>query len=371
MHTDMNKVALLTTSFGAGHLQAAQAVEHAILKKRPGTQTKLVDSFTTTAPWLTLFTLNTYLKVLELMPLLYKLLYDWGNNSRSALYFRQFISWRLSWSTGKQLAAFNPDVVICTHASPTGAVCYLKKKGVLNVPVIAVVTDYVAHRLWVYDEVDLYTVAHEEVRENLISRGVDPHKIMVTGIPVAEKFCKPIIKTAILQQLALNEDIPVILIMGGGTGALPMEEIVSILKEHSLKAQLLVVTGHNTVMRKQIEKHTGDLSIRVLGFVANIHELMAVADLMITKPGGLSVAEAITMGLPMVIFRPIPGQEEGNAKFLIEQHVAYRAEHVGDLPKIISALLNDQDRTEQMRKRARSLSAPKAAETIADLALEA
>jgi processive 1,2-diacylglycerol beta-glucosyltransferase len=159
--------------------------------------------------------------------------------------------------------------------------------------------------------------------------------------------------------------------MGGGAGALPMGEIVSILKELSLKAQLLVVTGNNKAMRKQVEKSAGDLPVRILGFVDNIHELMGVADLMITKPGGLSVTEAITMGLPMVIFRPIPGQEEGNAKFLIEQHVADRAEHVEDLPRIISALLYDQDRIGAIRQRARSLSAPKAAEAIADLALEA
>jgi processive 1,2-diacylglycerol beta-glucosyltransferase len=371
MHNDLKKVALLTTSFGAGHLQAAQAVEHAILNKKTGAQTKLIDSFTTTAPRLTRFTLNTYLNILASMPLVYKVLYDWGNNSRSALYFRQLISSILAWPTSRQLAAYHPDVVVCTHASPTGAVCHLKKKGVLTVPVIAVVTDYVAHRLWVYDEVDLYAVAHENVRDSLISRGIDPLKIMVTGIPVADKFNISIDKNAVLQQLALNGDAPIILIMGGGTGALPMGEIVSTLKELSPTAQLLVVTGNNKVMRKQVEKAAGDLPVRILGFVANIHELMSVADLMITKPGGLSVTEAITMGLPMVIFRPIPGQEEGNAKFLIEQHVAYRAEYVEDLPQIISALLYDQDRIGAIRQRARILSAPKAAETIADLVLEA
>lgn len=369
MYTEMKKVVLLTTSFGAGHLRAAQAVEHAILKKKPGTQTKLIDSFTTTAPWLTRFTLNTYLSILARVPLLYKVLYDWGNNSKAALHFRLLISWILAWTTGRQLTAYQPDVVVCTHASPTGAVCQLKKKGALTVPIIAVVTDYVIHRLWVYDEVDLYAVAHNVVRDSLISRGVAPHKIIVTGIPIEDKFYLPIDKTDVLQQLALREDIPTILIMGGGAGALPMGEIVAALRELSPEIQLLVVTGNNIAMRKQVEKAAGDVPVHILGFVANIHELMCVADLMITKPGGLSATEAIIMGLPMIIFRPIPGQEEGNAKFLIEQQIASRAEHVDDLPEIIRALL--QDRPGKIQQRVPSLLTPTSAEIIADLVLEA
>lgn len=361
------RITILTTSFGAGHLKAAQAVEQAMGEKDATCQSKLIDSFISTAPRLTRAIMRLYLRILACFPFLYGILYDWGNWSKAALWGRQLVSIRLSTPTRRQLAEFPAHAVICTHASPTGAVCQLKKQGILTVPIIAVVTDFIVHRLWIYDEVDIYTVAHEKVGSELIDAGIAPAKIRVTGIPIASKFSSVVDKIKVRQRLELTDGIPTVLIMGGGTGALPMDKMVEEFRRCTVSVQLLVVTGSNEPLFKRLNRMAKNFPTRVFGFVDNIHELMAVSDLLITKPGGLSAAEALVMGTPLILFRPIPGQEEGNAQFLIDEGVACRIDNMEDIPDTVSKLLQDREQLVKMRNKARALAKPQAAQTVAEI----
>lgn len=363
-------IVILTTSFGAGHLKAAQAIEQAVRQSNSAVQTKLLDSLVTTAPRLTGLIMRCYLRIIAFMPLLYGLLYGWGNCSKTALWGRKLLSMRLAVIARRQLAAFPPQAVICTHASPAGAVCYLKKQGLLVAPIIAVVTDFVVHRLWIYDEVDIYAVAHEMLAQKLIDNGVNPAKIRITGIPIAAKFSCSINKVAVRRQLGLVEGLPVILIMGGGTGALPLDRMAAEFSHSSSHVQLLVVAGHNKPLRERLSGMAKNMPITVFGFVDNIHELMAVSDVIITKPGGLSTAEALAMGIPMVLFRPIPGQEEGNARFLINAGAACYADDVQALPSVVEKLLQDCAQLQGMRRKAAELAKPDAAQAVAVIAAD-
>jgi processive 1,2-diacylglycerol beta-glucosyltransferase len=362
------RVAILTASFGAGHFKAAQAVEQAMgEKENVVVRTKLIDSFISAAPRLTKVIIRLYLRILSFFPFLYGILYAWGNQSTTALRGRKLLSSRLSATIHRQLEAFEPHAVLCTHASPTGAACHLKKKGLLSVPLIAVITDFVIHRFWIYDEVDIYIVAHERVGQELLNAGVAPAKIRVAGIPIAPKFSRSVDIMGVRRQLGLSENIPAVLIMGGGTGALPMDKIVEEFRHCTIPIQLLVVTGFNTRLRKRLSSLAQGMSLHVFGFVDNIHELMAVADLIITKPGGLSSVEALAMGVPMILFRPIPGQEEGNAQFLIDEGVACRIDNVKELPEKTVKLLQDHMKLDMIRGKSRELAKPQAAQTIADI----
>jgi processive 1,2-diacylglycerol beta-glucosyltransferase len=367
---DTLRVVLLTTSLGAGHLRAAQAIEQAIQEHCPNVETRLIDSFTSTAPWLTRLVVNFYLHILAWMPWLYKYLYNWGNRTKAALWLRNVLSYRLAFSTRAQLRRLQPDVIVCSHASPTGAVCRLKKRGELAIPLIAVITDFVAHRLWIYDEVDIYMVAHEGLRDKLIHMGVAPKKIQVTGIPIDRKFGDSTSKEILRYQLGLDKELPTILIMGGGTGALPMDQIVPRLGTMLPKVQLLVVTGCNTDMRRRLLAQQYGNSVHIMGFVSNIHELMAASDLVVTKSGGMSSAEAIAMELPIIIYRPIPGQEEGNTEFLLRHGVACQVDDVEELPCITRDLLADAGQLARMREAARKLAKPRAAAEIANIVLK-
>lgn len=362
------RIAILTASFGAGHVKAAQAVEQAVRQKDNAVRTEVIDSFVSAAPRLTGVVVRLYLRILSFFPSLYGVLYAWGNQSTAALRGRKLLSYRLSASMRRRLEAFEPHAVICTHASPMGAVCHLKKQGLLSVPLIAVITDFVIHRFWIYDEVDIYAVAHERMGQKLLDAGVDPGKIRVSGIPIASKFSSSVDKREVRRQLGLTEGIPAILIMGGGTGALPMDKIVAEFRHCPTPLQLLAVAGHNRHLRRRLSGLAQNMPLQVFGFVDNIHELMAAADLIITKPGGLSSAEALAMGIPMILFRPIPGQEEENAQFLIDAGVASRIDDMKDLPEKTVKMLQDHAQLNIIRTKSWELAKPQAAQLIADIA---
>lgn len=361
------RVALLATSFGSGHIKAARAVEQAVTARNKVVRTLFIDSFIASAPILTKVIINLYLRILSYMPSLYGYVYAWGNRSHVALWGRKLISLRLAFSTCSQLTAFAPQAVICTHASPAGAVSRLKNQGLLTAPLIAVITDFVVHRLWIFDEVDIFAVAHEKTAGQLLAAGVAPERIRITGIPIDEKFCGDIDKGLIRRKLGLDHDMPVVLIMGGGTGALPMDKIAEEFSQYAMPVQILAVAGQNEALRLRLHRLSHDLPVSVFGFVDNVHELMAAADLIITKPGGLSVAESLAMGIPMLLFRPIPGQEEGNAQFLIEEGAACRIDELSDLPHIIMRLLQDRAQLDTMRSKARKLAKPHAAQKVAEI----
>ena len=363
------RVVILTTSFGAGHFKAAQAVEQALKQSNTTVQTRVIDSFTTAAPRITRAVIGLYLAILARVPSLYGMLYRWGNHAKTALVGRNFMSIRLAVSTETQLADFPPQSIICTHASPTGAICQLKKQGKLKVPVIAAITDFVVHRFWIYDEVDLYTVMHEQTAQGLLAAGVAPDKIQVAGIPIAANFRVAPPKVELQRKLGLAADMPAVLVMGGGTGALPMDNIVTELNRCKIPLQLLVVAGRNEPLRRRLQEITSVNVVHVFGFVDNIHELMGAADLLVTKPGGLSAAEALAMGLPMVLFRPIPGQEEGNANFLSEAGVACCVRELSELVSVTENLLQNPAQRNMMRYKAQKLAKPQAAEAVASFAL--
>jgi len=363
------RIAILTTSFGAGHFKAAQAIEQALKQNNTAVQTRMIDSFATAAPRLTRVVIGLYLNMLARVPSLYGMLYKWGNRTKTALLGRNFMSVRLAVSTDNQMAEFPAQSIICTHASPTGAICQLKKQGKLKAPVIAAITDFVVHRFWIYDEVDLYTVMHEQTAQDLLAAGVSPDKIQVVGIPIAAKFSVVLPKVEMQRKLGLATNIPVVLIMGGGTGALPMDNIVAEFNRCKIPLQLLVVAGHNEPLRRRLKKLTSVNVLHVFGFVDNIHELMSAADLLVTKPGGLSAAEALAMGLPMILLRPIPGQEEGNAKFLTEAGVACCIRELSKLVSTTENLLQNPVQRNMMRCKAQALAKPHAAQAVATFAL--
>ena len=363
------RIVILTASFGAGHFKAAQAVEQALKQDNTAVQTRMIDSFTTTAPRLTRAVIGLYLNILANVPSLYGMFYKWGNHAKTALLGRSLMSVSLAVSTDNQLAEFSPQSIICTHASPTGAICQLKRQGKLAVPVIAAITDFVVHRFWIYDEVDLYTVMHEETARGLLAAGVARDKIQVVGIPIAAKFNVSLPQAEMRRKLGLAADIPAVLVMGGGTGALPMDSIVAEFNRCKIPLQLLVVAGRNEPLRRRLKEISSLNALHVFGFVDNIHELMGAADLIVTKPGGLSAAQALAMGLPMILFRPIPGQEEGNAQFLAEAGVACCVRGLGELVPTVENLLQNPVQWDMMRCKARKLAKPHAAQAVASFAL--
>jgi processive 1,2-diacylglycerol beta-glucosyltransferase len=192
----------------------------------------------------------------------------------------------------------------------------------------SIVTDFEAHALWMEDGVNLYCVAAEETKARLVARGAEADEIVVTGIPISARFSQKIEAKAVRRAMGLRDDLPVVLVPSGGFGMGPVGRILEELDKVRGEFQTIVVTGRNAELRRELAGVDRKHPTHVLGFATNMHELMAVADLIITKPGGLTTSEALAMGKPLFVFNPIPGQEAANSDFLLERGAAAKVNRV-------------------------------------------
>lgn len=358
------KILLLSASVGSGHTRAAQAVSEALQARPENVSTEVANIFHYVYPAVGRLVLGGYLFMIHHFPVAYKYLYRWGNTSRRAVGGRNALSGYLGRKIELLVKYYQPAVIVCTHASPAGAVAYLKRRGRLTVPVAAVITDFVVHRLWVYPELERYFVANEDMRRFLQQQGISGERITVAGIPIQGKFTAA---------TALSADaLPIILLMGGGAGVLPLADMVAALDDLPQPFAMVAVAGHNAALREKLVRLSRQCrhGLTVYGFVNNVSELMQRASFIITKPGGLTSAEALASGLPMLIFRPIPGQEEANTRYLTQCNAARRVDGLAALVRGVQYLLTDGAALTAMRHAALREGKPAAAAAIAAALLD-
>lgn len=363
------RILFISAPIGAGHIRAAQAVSQ-VLTMKHACETELCNVFDFFPPTIGQAILAIYLKILTVCPALYGTAYGWGNQSRMALVGRELISRFLAKRMLTYINEYQPAVIVCTHATPAGLVAWLKKKRLVTVPTVAIVTDFVVHRLWVYSEIDYYFVAHLALADYLRQYGIAADSIAATGIPVSNKFSQPNTKEGLMAKLKLSQGRKNILIMGGGAGVLPIDKILNLCNQIDRPLQLIAIAGKNQSLYRELVQiaATARHPVKVLGYIDNVHEYMSVADLLISKPGGMSSAEALTKAVPLVIFRPIPGQEEANTQFLLDCHVAFRADSLPELQAILVRLLfTENDDLLVLHKQAALFGRPDAAADIAEI----
>ena len=269
------------------------------------------------------------------------------------------------------LEDFTPDAVICTQAFPCGMIADYKKNLNLRLPLIGVLTDYAPHSYWIFKEVDYYIMPSSVCKERFMKNGVSESKAKVLGIPIDPRFSKSHDKDKICKDMGFDSEIPTVLIMGGSQGLGPVENIVNILESIEIPFQLAVVCGTNKRVEKILYKRMPRYKKKlfVFGHVGNVDELMEISSIVITKPGGLTTAEALSKDLPMIIVRAIPGQEAKNTEFLLQQGVAVKAEDNEDIAVLVRELLLNSTKLSEMRKKTAELKRPNAAMDIAELVL--
>jgi processive 1,2-diacylglycerol beta-glucosyltransferase len=245
-----------------------------------------------------------------------------------------------------------------------------KKSFSLDIPLFGVLTDYAPHSYWIYNNVDAYIVPSEEAGRKLIDDGIDPAKINVFGIPIDPKFRASGNRKSICEKLSLDSRLPCLLIMGGTQGLGPIKEVVRLVDRLSADVQIIVAAGTNKRLYSWLKSRHFNKKFLAFSYADNMDELMQIATVVITKPGGITTAEALTKGVPMLIVNPLPGQEAMNTKFLLNEGVAVKAECPHDVPVILEELLYNHDKLNVMRRKALSLSKPDSAINIAKLILE-
>jgi processive 1,2-diacylglycerol beta-glucosyltransferase len=273
---------------------------------------------------------------------------------------------------GALLNALRPDLVVSVHPTPAGAFSELRARGLAPVPHATVFTDFVAHTQWIYPEVDWYCVPADEIKHDLVARGVPRERVVVTGIPVAEEFTVPLDRPAARQALGLAAGVPVLLAMAGTQGGLGgLAEVCRALMEIPHPSQALVVTGTDDHLADRLRRLTRGFEgrIRVYPYVETIRQFMAAADLLITKAGGVTLAEALAAELPLLCFRSLEGQEARNERFAVRSGVALLARSREELRNSLTLTLTDPMLLRKLRERIRVVRRPAAAGSVAELLL--
>ncbi len=354
-------ILIVSASIGSGHLQAAKAIEKQIQSQYSHINTHLVDFTAEENSYLNFFIKEAYLKMINISPNIYDLLYHWTHSS-SNINMGNMLARIMKKSMQRLIDRYQPDIIICTHPFPCIAAAYLKKLGKTSATLAAVVTDFAIHKLWVYQQVDAYFVAHDEMRASLLAEGILRERIHVTGIPIIHTNL-PFDRQTIIRHMGLDEKYPIVLLMGGGLGLGGIQEALNHLNQIQPVLQLVVVAGKNAALQHSLNKEAilSTHKVKVLGYAQNIQEWMACANLLVTKPGALTISEALTAGLPMLLYQPIPGQEEENAAFINSKEAGIWIKKNCQLAKCIETLLDHPDRLAFMKVKAQKIARPLAA----------
>ena len=361
------RVLIATVTAGGGHLQAAAAVEEAWGAMRPEDELRKVDLLDGVSPLFRRVYAEGYVRLVAHAPELWGMVFSKTDNPalvRRLTRFRRGFARRTYRSFVRLVREFRPDVVVCTHYQPLEILSgSTERKDGPRPFTVCVVTDFEAHAFWMAEHVDLYFVAAPETRARLVARGAAPDKVIATGIPVGARFGQAVDADAVRRTLGIRDDLPTLLVLGGGFGTGPIGEILGALDKVGEDLQTLVVAGRNEDLRRELAVLECRHPTRVLGYSSNMHELMSIADLIISKPGGLTSSEALALGRPLCIINPIPGQEAANSDFLLEHGAAVKVNRIDDLPFRVQQLLGS-DKLEEMARSARVLGRPAAAAEI-------
>ncbi|MBU1887681.1 MAG: glycosyltransferase [Candidatus Omnitrophica bacterium] len=366
------RILLTYITLNSGHHMASCAIENALKQISPNTQTLNINALGYTNPILEKIINKTYMTVIRNKPEVWEYLYDNPKVLKGVQGMREAIHRFNSKKLKKLLEDFKPDAVVCTQAFPCGMVADYKRNSNLKLPLVGVLTDHAPHAYWIFPDVDYYVMPSEISRAKFIKNGINPLRIKTFGVPIDLRFSKKHDKRELCDKLGFDTQKPIVLIMGGSQGLGPVESIVNALEGIEIDFQLAAICGINTKLKNMLSKRARKYRKKfvVFGHVDNVDELMEISSMVITKPGGLTTTEALAKDLPMIIVRPIPGQELKNTEFLLSQGVALRAQDREDIAALVKELLlKSNNKLMEMRTRAAELKKPNAAMDIAELLL--
>jgi processive 1,2-diacylglycerol beta-glucosyltransferase len=360
------RVLIISTSAGTGHVRAGEALTKVFEEHPMVGEVVHSDALDFTNKVFRDFYSKLYARLVQTAPEFLGWWYKQSDEPWKTDGMRLMLDRLNTGPLVKFIRQFNPHITVCTHFMPAGIISHLIAKSLLDAHLSIVVTDLDFHAMWLSRVFHRYFVAIEETKVHLEELGLPKERITVSGIPIDPEFAAPIDRVATRFEYGLHPTRPTMLLSAGALGAGPAEFVVERLKNLRSKAQTIVVCGRSPETRDRVLQLVGpnNVNFKVFEYTARMPDLMKVSDLFIGKPGGLTTAEALACGLPMVIVSPIPGQEERNSDHLLEEGVAVKCNEMTTIPYKIDSLLDDPIRVEEMRRKAFALSRPDAARTI-------
>ena len=368
------RVLILSASAGSGHLRAAAALETVCRTKADIAEVRNVDALTYTNQLFRRFYSKFYFQLMRNMPTLLGWFYDNLDEPWKTERMRLMLSRLNTRPLVRMIRDFDPHITICTHFLPAEIISFLIGREAIQTRLSIVVTDLDVHAMWLSRQFHRYFVALPESREHLLMTGLPADRITVSGIPVDQAFAQPMDRDRLCAEHGVDPAQPLVLVSMGAVGKVVADDLVRVLGHVKTPCQVAFICGS---YRETAERLTelvsaappGPVRFRVVGQTSVMHEWMKMATLLIGKPGGLTVAECSAIGLPMVVFMPIPGQEERNCDHLLEYGAAVKCNQITTLAFKVDELLGDPPRLQRMGEAARALGRPHAADVIVDTLL--
>lgn len=357
-------------SAGAGHKKAAEALYKVYQEKGKEKEVEIFDVLDYTNPFFKWFYGASYLFIISFLPFVWGIFYYLLDIKKIYYFFlpvRKIINFLNSGKLREKLIKEKPDLVLSLHFFASQVTGRLIAGGLLKTKLITVLTDFLPHYIWVNEGTRYYTAAVARAEKMLIEKGVAEEKIKVLGIPVDPIFSREEDKEALRKKLNLKEGIFVVLIVGGGFAVGPLEKTLRILDASVLNIEVVVVCGKNHFLLRRLKEFRFKKRVSIFGFVDNMHQLMKASDVIITKSGGLTTNEALACKLPMIIARPVPGQETRNSYVIVNNNLGLRIKKLKDLPSFIEKLAQ-KDIRENYLKNINLIARPKAASDIVEFA---
>ena len=364
-------ILILSSAIGSGHMRASAAVVRGMALLDPERTCSIVDFPHQVSPSVERLLRDAYLQALKLWPTAYGRIYQSSGTSNLGSY-RYYLDRVGVQTLARLVSQTGAGALVAPHFYGAGVLGYYKEQNPEAFTAV-VLTDYVPHPIGVPPNLDLYVVADDAAAEIVANLGVPEERIHPTGIPIDPAFEEPAYAAEARRDLLKldEDDLPVVLVMGGGLGGGDLEEAVSLLLQASEAMHLVVLCGSNERSRGRLERlaRMQGHEATFLAFTDRVRDLMAAGTVLVTKPGGMSCTEALAMKLPQVLYHPIPGQEEDNAAAMVRYGAGVMVQRTGDILGQTMKVLTSADHRRQMVESSEAAHRPHSARSAASLIL--
>lgn len=345
------KVLVLSITTGQGHNQVAKSLCEFFEQNDIGAVT--LDTLEYVNPALKELVSRGYLMATKRVPKIYGGGYrlaekrDADNSKEGRL--EKLTTTILSRRLVRFIDDYNPDVIVCTHVFASLLISHVAHKMKPGIKTVGIVTDFTIHPYWEDTEMDYYITANHLLTNQAVKKGINEEKLVPIGIPIHPKFANKLDKQEARKALGI-EDIPTVLVMSGSMGYGKIGRMIKQIDESELDFQIISVCGYNDKLKQKVDKIKFKRPIYNYGFSDKIDLFMDAADCIVTKPGGLTTSEALAKGLPMIMANPIPGQEDRNVEFLLNNGAALKVSSTFPVDEAIYQLFTNKARRETLRE---------------------
>ena len=370
-------ILLFYASYGSGHLSAATAIEQYIRENYPDAKTLKIDCVEYINKSINKISTSAYKSIILKTPVLWGQVYKLLKND-TILDITQFSNRFMAKKIFTLFEDFEPDLVISCHPLGGQITSFLKSHKKTNCKLATVMTDFASHKQWLIgkDYTDYFFVSNIEMKTSLISEGIYPNKIYVSGIPISPNFYKNYDKENIYKSLNIEKNKKNIIFFGGGSLGLSSSSniqaiLTSLLQATDESHQIIIISGKNQKLYNDFQKTINNTyhksQIKLIDFTTELPELLPITSFVITKPGGLTITECISTNVPIILINPIPGQEKENAQYIADNKMGIWIKTTKPTPEYFQEIFNDTKLIEEIKENQKKYSHINSTKNICDI----